>query len=66
MTIASFGPLYIGLDTESFWDVWRTSAALSIHMGRVRIELDRPARIHHGSTQTPDHIKDNRQPAASL
>ena len=66
MTLFSFGPLYIGLDDTSFNDAYCTSAALCVHLGRVRLEWDCPQRTLSGSTQTTTNIKDNRQTPISF
>jgi len=60
MILCSLGPLYIGLDQESFLDLYCTSAAAGIHLGRLRLELDCPQLRSHGSTQTPDHKPNHR------
>jgi hypothetical protein len=51
MTVFSLGPLYVGLQQDPLWYVCSSSAALSIHLGRVLIELDRPKQRFRGSTQ---------------
>jgi hypothetical protein len=51
MTVFSLGPLYVGLQQESAWYVCSSSAARSIHLGRVLVELDRPKQRFRGSTQ---------------
>ena len=54
MTLVSFGPVYVGIDKESFWDMWRTSAALHVHLGTVSVEWDCRPR-HNGPTQKTNH-----------
>jgi hypothetical protein len=51
MRLFSIGPLYIGTDKESFWDFWINSTDVSIHLGIIRVELDRPHSRNHGSLQ---------------
>jgi len=55
MQLFSVGPLYIGTDKESFFDYWKSSTTVSIHLGIVRVEWDRPRKQIYGSVQARDH-----------
>ncbi len=46
MTLISFGALYVGLDASSFNDMWCTDTAWTVHLGRLRLELDRPSFLN--------------------
>lgn len=54
MELISVGPIYLGLDKESFWDFWQEGSTVSVHLGTVRLEWDCRVR-HHGPTQEPSH-----------
>lgn len=62
MILVSFGPMYVGIDKESFWDMWRTSAALHVHLGTVSIEWDCRQR-HNGPAQKTTHRSTGRPTA---
>ena len=55
MTLVSFGPFYVGLQQDPLWYLCSSSAALSIHLGRVSIELDRPKQRDRGPTKADAH-----------
>ena len=53
MTLLSFGPLYIGLDDWTYTECFTYPSHWSIHLGRLRLELEKPAVGSRGSTQAP-------------
>ena len=54
MTLISFGALYLGIDAADFVDIWCMDGALTVHLGRLRLELSSRSR-RNGSTQTTNH-----------
>lgn len=64
MELISVGPLYVGLDKECFWEVWREPAAILVHLGTVRLEWDCRVRFD-GPTQTNTHQSKDRAASQS-
>lgn len=62
MTLVCLGPLYVGIDQESYWDAWRDPAAYLVHLGRLRLEWDCRPR-YDGSTQKTAHQSADRATA---
>lgn len=54
MTLVAAGPLYLGLKSESFWDIWVERDTLCVHLGIVALEFEWSPRSN-GPTQKPTH-----------
>jgi len=49
--------MYIGIDRESFYDFWKESGTIHVHIGRLRLEWDYRLRLHGPTQKEPNQSK---------